>query len=68
MPNVPNPTFKNTTLTEEEKLEALNKWKVHRAKHERKPRDKTSHVYYYIRKRLLSGYFFPKVKGGPLIL
>src|SRR6266536_2050089 len=68
MPDIPDPTFENTTLTEEEKLEALNKWKVHRAKHERKPRDKTSHVYFYIRKRLLSSCFFPEVKGGPLIL
>ena len=68
MPDVPDPTFENTTLTEEEKLEALNKWKVHRVKYERKPRDKTSHVYFYMRKRLLSGCFFPEVKGGPSIL
>ena len=68
MPNVPDPTFENTILTEEEKLEALNKQKVYRAKHERKPRDKTSHIYFYIRKRLLSSCFFPKVKGGPSIL
>lgn len=64
MPDVPTPTFENTTLSEEEKLEAVNKWKVHREKHERKPREKTSHVYFYMRKHLLPGCFFAEVKGG----
>jgi hAT family protein len=68
MPDVPTPTFENTPLTEKDKLEAMSKWKTHRAKHERKPRDKTSHVYFYMRKRLLPGCLYPEVKGGPHIL
>jgi hypothetical protein len=68
MPDVPTPTFEDTTLTEEEKLAAITKWKIHRQKHERKPRDKTSHVYFYMRKRLLPGCLFPEIKGGPDIL
>ena len=68
MPDVPTPTFEDTTLTEEEKLAAITKWKIHRQKHERKPRDKTSHVYFYMRKRLLPGCLFPEIRGGPDIL
>jgi hypothetical protein len=68
IPDIPTPTFEDTTLTEEEKLAAITKWKIHRQKYEHKPRDKTSHVYFYIRKRLLPKCLFSEIKREPNIL
>jgi hAT family C-terminal dimerisation region len=68
MPDVPDPSFKNTPMTNEEKMEAIKKWKTHRQKHERKRRDKASHVYSYMRMQVLPGILYPEVKGGPKIL
>jgi hypothetical protein len=68
MPDVPTPSFEDTAMTEDEKLAAISKWKIHRAKHDRKPRNKTSHVYFYFRKRILPGYLYPEFKGSPAIL
>lgn len=58
------PVFAEEGLTDEEKLDAVRKWKIHREKNERKPRDMTSHVYYYMRRRLLPGVLFAD-KVGP---
>jgi hypothetical protein len=68
MPDVPTPSFEDTAMTEDEKLAAISKWKIHRAKHDRKPRDKTSHVYFYFRKRILPGCLYPEFKDSPAIL
>jgi len=68
MPDIDTPTFDDTGLTDEEKLQAVHKWRIHREKHERKPRDKTSHVYFYMQKRLLAGCLFSEYTGGPNIL
>ena len=68
MPDINTPTFNNTRLTDKEKLQAIHKWRIYREKHERKPRDKTSHVYFYMQKRLLAGCLFSEYTGGPNIL
>ena len=49
---VETPMFKEDGLTDEQKLDAIQKWKIHREKNERKPRDMSSHVYYYMRRRI----------------
>ena len=68
IPDIDTPTFDDTRLTDKEKLQAIHKWRIYREKHERKPRDKTSHVYFYIQKRLLTRCLFLEYTGGPNIL
>lgn len=68
MPNVPTPTFENLQLSDDDKRAVILKWKESRAKVERKPREMSSHIYYYIQKELVPDSFYAEVKEGLKIL
>ncbi|KAH9208028.1 hypothetical protein DL95DRAFT_468133 [Leptodontidium sp. 2 PMI_412] len=68
MPNVPTPTFEDLQLSDDDKRAAILKWKEFRAKVEHKPREMSSHVYYYMQKELVPDSFYAEVKEGPKIL
>jgi hypothetical protein len=44
MEDLPAPSFTDTNMTEAEKLDATKRWAIHRAKHEKKKRQKNSFV------------------------
>src|SRR5882757_2250758 len=50
IPDIPIPTFEALQLSEEETRATILKWKESRTKLERKPRDFSSYVYYYIQR------------------
>ena len=62
------PTFTNIEMTQAEKTEAIRKWTVHKQRHEKKKKNKSSHVYYYMHREAVNGSLFPEVEGGPKIL
>src|SRR6266487_4893380 len=63
--NVPEPEFVNTRMIEDEKIEAIKKWALSREKIEKRKRDKSSHVYWYIHCELRPGVFYLEAKDSP---
>jgi hypothetical protein len=68
MLDIPQPTFTNITMTEEQKMEAIKKWIQNRQKHEKKKREKSSHVYWYMKRTAIPGSFYAEFDGGPKCL
>ena len=58
--DVPEPEFPNTRMTEGQKIEAIKKWALGREKIEKRKRDKSSHVYWYMHCELRPGVFYPR--------
>src|SRR6266536_3330154 len=61
---LPRPTFTNIIMTEVEKMEAIKKWVLNRERHERKKKEKTSHVYWYMKREVLPGVFYSEFNRG----
>jgi len=68
MIDAPQPTFSNIVLSAEEKAEAIKKWATHKERHERKKRDKSSHVYWYMKREALPDVFYAENEGSPKCL
>ena len=54
--SIPEPPLPE--MTDEERKELIQKWRIDRGTHEKKKRDKTSHVYWYMKRELLPGNFY----------
>ena len=52
-------------MTEDEKIEAIKKWALGREKIEKRKRDKSSHVYWYMHCELRPGVFYLEAKDSP---
>jgi hypothetical protein len=63
--DVPEPEFANIRMTKDKKIEAIKKWAFGKEKIEKRKRDKSSHVYWYMYRELRPGVFYLKVKDSP---
>jgi hypothetical protein len=52
-------------MTEDEKIDAIKKWAIGREKIEKRKRDKSSHVYWYMHCELRPGVFYTETKDSP---
>jgi hypothetical protein len=63
MQDTPKPTFANTCMIDAEKYKAIKTWAKDKAKHLVKKRDRTSHVYWYMKCEVISNVFYSDPKG-----
>jgi hypothetical protein len=70
MPDVDNspPLLDDMPLSDIQKAELLATWRKNRRGHEKKKKDKNSHVYWYMKRETIRGSFYAENEGGPKIL